>query len=430
MKYLPIDNKLFIKNRNKLLKQIKKKSLVIVNSNDEMPRNGDQNFPFRQNSDLLYLSGIDQEKTILTLCPDHPNNKLREVIFILKTNKEIETWNGHKYTKQEAINTSGINTIFWLEDFEKILNELMLFADFIYLNRNENLRFASDVPYKDVRFEKELKTKYPLHKYERLAPILTTLRLIKNPEEIKLIQQACDITKTGFYRILKFIKPGVMEYEIEAELIHEFIKNRASGHSFSPIIASGKNACILHYIENNKICNDGDLVLIDFGAEYANYPGDCTRTIPVNGKFSSRQLELYESTLRVFKQTKAMLKPGKSLNEYQKIVCKIWEEEHLRLGLYTKKDIKNQDSENPMYFKYFMHGVSHFIGLDVHDVGSKDQILEPGMVVSCEPAIYIKEEGIGIRLENDILITENEPYDFMADLPIEPDEIENLMKEG
>lgn len=428
MKYLPIDNKLFIKNRNKLLKQIKKKSLVIVNSNDEMPRNGDQNFPFRQNSDLFYLSGIDQEKTILTLCPDHPNEKLREVLFILKTNKEIEIWNGHKYTKQEAINTSGINTIYWLEELEKALNELILFSDYVYLNRNENPRFSSDVPYKDIRFEEKLKIKYPLHKYERLAPILSNLRLIKEPEEIELIQQACDITKKGFHRIIKFIKPGVMEYEIEAELTHEFIRNRASGHSFSPIIASGKNCCILHYIENNKSCNDGDLVLVDFGAEYANYPGDCTRTIPVNGKFSSRQRELYEATLRVFKQARAMLKPGKSLNEYQKIVCKIWEVEHIKLGLYTKKDVINQDPENPMYFNYFMHGVSHFIGLDVHDVGSKDQKLEPGMVVSCEPAIYVKEEGIGIRLENDILITENEPYDFMADLPIEPDEIENLMK--
>ncbi|MFC2137981.1 aminopeptidase P family protein [Bacteroidota bacterium] len=427
MKYSPIDNNLFIKNRNKLIKLIEKNSLIILNSNDEMPRNGDQDFPFRQNSDLFYLSGIDQEKTILTICPDHPNPKYQEILFVVKTNKEIEIWNGHKYTKDEATQTSGIKTVHWLEQFETILKELMSFAQNVYLNSNENIRFSSDVPYKDLRFAKEIKEKFPVHNYKRVAPLITSLRVIKEKEEIKQLQHACDITKNAFLRLLKFIKPGVKEYEIEAELIHEFTHNRANGHSFSPIIASGKNACVLHYVDNNNVCNDGDLVLLDFGAEYANYPGDCSRTVPVNGKFTERQKELYEATLRVFKKARNMLRPGTTINEYHKKVCKIWEEEHIKLGLYTKEDVKKQDPSDPMYFNYYMHGTSHFIGLDVHDVGSKDQILEPGMVFSCEPGIYIAEEGIGIRLENDILITKGDPIDLMAEIPIEIDEIEQLM---
>lgn len=428
MRYSPISTDLFIKNRKKLIEKINKNSLVIIHSNDEMPRNGDQTFPFRQNSDLFYLCGIDQEKTILTICPDHQDKNFKQILFIRKTNKDLEIWEGHKLTKKEATKISGTKTVFWLEEFDKILNDLMSQSSSVYLNRNENPRFTTEVPYKDIRFTKELEEKFPLHKYERIAPILSSLRLIKEPEEIDLIQQACEITKKAFDKYIKLVKPGVMEFEIEAEIIAEFIRNRASGHSFSPIVASGKNACVLHYIDNNKKCLDGDLVLIDFGAEYANYPGDCTRTLPVNGKFSPRQRELYNATLRVFKQAKAMLKPGKSLNELHKKVCKIWEEEHIKLGLYTAEDVKKQDKKNPMYFNYYMHGTSHFIGLDVHDVGSKDEILKPGMVVSCEPGIYVKEEGIGIRLENEVLITENEPYDFMADIPIEPDEIEELMK--
>ena len=427
MKYSPIDKNLFIRNRSKLIKLIEKNSLVIINSNDEMPRNGDQNYPFRQNSDLFYLSGIDQEQTILTLCPDHPNPKYQEILFVVKTNKEIEIWNGHKYTKDEATQTSGIKTIYWLEQFETILKDLISFAQHVYLNSNENIRFSSDVPYRDLRYAKELKEKYPVHNYKRIAPLITSLRVIKEKEEVELLQHACNITKNAFLKLLKFIKPGVMEYEIEAELAYEFIRNRANGHSFSPIIASGKNACVLHYVDNNNKCKDGDLVLLDFGAEYANYPGDCSRTIPVNGKFTKRQKELYEATLRVFKQARNMLRPGTTINEYHKKVCKIWEKEHIKLGLYTKEDVKNQDPSDPMYFKYYMHGTSHFIGLDVHDVGSKDQKLEPGMVFSCEPGIYIPEEGIGIRLENDILVTKNDPVDLMADIPIEADEIEKLM---
>ncbi len=428
MKYLPIDNKLFIKNRNKLVNKIKKNSLVILNSNDEMPRNGDQTFPFRQNSDLFYLTGIDQEQTILTICPDHPNPKYQEVLFLVKTNKEIEIWNGHKYSKDEATHTSGIKTVYWVEQFSSVLKELMGFAEKVYLNANENIRFSSEVQYRDLRFAQELKEKFPVHNYERIAPIISSLRVIKENEEIELLRHACNITKNGFLRLLRFIKPGVMEFEVEAELIHEFIRNRASGHSFSPIVASGKSACVLHYVDNNNMCKDGDLVLLDFGAEYANYPGDCSRTIPVNGKFSQRQKELYEATLRVFKQARSKLRPGTTINDYHQKVCKIWEDEHIKLGLYTKEDVKNQDPSDPMYFKYYMHGTSHFIGLDVHDVGSKDQKIEPGMVFSCEPGIYIPEEGIGIRLENDILITDGEPFDLMADIPIEADEIEELMR--
>ncbi|MBN2519092.1 MAG: aminopeptidase P N-terminal domain-containing protein, partial [Bacteroidales bacterium] len=291
MRYDPINSGLFIKNRYKLTQKIRKNSLVILNSNDEMPRNGDQNFPFRQNSDLFYLCGIDQEKTILTICPDYPNPKYHEILFIVKTNKEIEIWNGHKYTKDEATQTSGIKTVYWLEQFDSVIKELMVHAENVYLNSNENIRYSSEVQYRDLRFAQSLKEKYPVHNYERIAPFITSLRVIKEKEEIELLQRACDITQKAFLRVLKFIKPGIMEYEIEAELIHEFIINKANGHSFSPIVASGKNACILHYVENSRECNDGDLVLIDFGAEYANYPGDCSRTLPVNGKFSKRQRE-------------------------------------------------------------------------------------------------------------------------------------------
>lgn len=427
MKYSSINNQLFIKNRDKLTKKIKKNSLVIVNSNDEMPRNGDQNFPFRQNSDLFYLCGIDQEKTILTICPDHPNPQYHEILFILKSTKEMEIWYGHRLTKDEARKISGVKTIIWLDDFDKVLNEVMLPSETVYLNANENLRFTSEVPYRDARFNKQIKEKYELHYYERLAPIVTSLRIIKEPAEINLMKHACEITRKGIERVMKFMKPGVMEYEVEAELLHEYIRNRASGHSFAPIIASGKNACVLHYIENNKECKDGDLVLIDTGAEYANYPGDCTRTIPVNGKFTKRQREMYEATLRIFKQAKDMLRPGTTINDNQKKVCKLWEEEHIKLGLYTRKDVENQDPDHPMYFNYFMHGTSHFMGLDVHDVGSKSQKLEPGMVFSCEPGIYVEEEGIGIRIENDILVTEGDPVDLMANIPIEVEEIEEIM---
>lgn len=427
MKYSPIKKTFFENNRKKLVKKLKPNSLVVLNSNDEMPRNGDQTFPFRQNSDIFYLSGIDQEKSILTLCPDHPDKKCREILFLVETNEKIAVWYGHKYTKEEAQKTSGIKKIVWLDEFEAIFYDLMINSKNVYLNINENPRFQSDVPYRDLRFARETKEKYPLHNYERLAPIITDLRTKKEPEEIDLIKCACDITEKAFRRVLKFVKQGVMEYEIEAEITHEYIRNRANGHSYYPIIASGKNACVLHYIENNKKCKDGDLLLMDFGAEYANYAGDTSRTIPVNGKFTPRQRQVYEAVLRVLKGATKLLVPGTTINKYHDKVCKMMEKELIGLGLFTKAEVKKQDKEKPLFQKYYMHGTSHFMGLDVHDVGSKAQTLKPGMVFSCEPGIYIPDENLGIRLENDILVTKNEPINLMKSIPIEPDEIETLM---
>lgn len=430
MRYSKISNQLFSKNRHKIAFALQHGSLAIVNANDEMPRNGDQNYDYRQNSDFFYLTGIEQEKSVLILCPDHPEEDLREVLFLLKTSKELEIWEGHKLTKKEAYEISGIRNVKCLDELNQFLHGLMLTHDDVYLNLNENPRFSSDVPYRDLRFAHDLKKKYPLHRFQRLAPILSNARLRKEEEEIALIREACNITGKAFERVLKVTRPGIMEFEIEAEITHEYLVNRASGHAYHPIVASGINACSLHYNENKDKCEEGSLLLMDFGAEYANYSGDCSRTIPVNGKFSPRQRELYESTLRVFKQAREMLKPGTTINEYHKKVCQIWEEEHIKLGLYTRKDVENQDPSKPMYFKYYMHGTSHFMGLDVHDVGSKSQPLEPGMVFSCEPGIYLPEEKTGIRLENDILVTEGKPIDLMEHIPIEPDDIEKRMQQS
>jgi Xaa-Pro aminopeptidase len=427
MKYLPIDQNLFIKNREKFISQLKPNSMAIFNSNDEMPRNGDQNFPFRQNSDMFYLSGIDQEKTILILYPDCPVPKYREILFCIETNETIAVWYGHKYTKDEATAASGIKTVIWLSQFESILHELMVNCSNVYLDANENLRFSTEVPYRDVRFNKWLQEKYPNHTYERSAPIITSFRVQKSPIEIELMKAAINITDKAFKRLLGFVKPGVMEYEIEAEIDHEFIRNRASGHSYYPIVASGKSACVLHYIENNRPCKDGDLLLLDFGAEYANYCSDLSRTIPVNGKFTKRQKDVYNATFRVMKQATKLLVVGTTIDEYHAEVCKIMEKELIGLGLFTADDVKKQDPNNPMFFKYYMHGTSHFMGMDVHDVGTKQMELLPGMVFSCEPGIYIPEESIGIRIENDILVTEKGPVDLMAHIPIEIEEIEELM---
>ncbi|HRS53810.1 MAG TPA: aminopeptidase P N-terminal domain-containing protein [Bacteroidales bacterium] len=427
MRYLPINPELFINNRKNFLRMMKPKSLAIFVSNDEMPRNGDQCFPFRQNSDFFYLTGIDQEKSILLLAPNCPNHKYREILFLVETNEHIAIWYGHKYTKEEATATSGIKTVMWLDEFENVLKEVMSTSENVYLNINENIRFSTEVPYKELRFADNIKAKYPLHTYYRSAPIMTNLRTIKSPLEIELISKACEITEKAFRRVLSFVKPGVMEYEIEAEITHEFIKNRATGHAYSPIIASGKNACILHYVENNKECKDGDLLLLDFGAEYANYASDLSRTIPVNGKFTQRQKDCYNAVLRVMKQAIKKLVVGTTIDTYHSEVCKLMEEEMIKLGLFTEEDVKKQNPEKPMFFKYYMHGTSHFMGLDVHDVGSKQELLKAGMLFSCEPGIYIPEEEIGIRIENDILVTENGPVDLMATVPIEVGEIEALM---
>lgn len=428
MKYQPINQDLFILNRERFGKEMKPNSLAIFNSNDEMPRNGDQDSPFRQNSDFFYLSGIDQAKSILLIFPDCPVEKYREALFLEETNEHIDIWYGKKYSKEEAIEVSGIKNVYWLNDFETALKEVMASCEFVYLNTNENPRYSNQVPYRDIRFANDLTAKYPAHKYERSAPIVSKLRMIKSSIEIDLIKEAINITEKAFRRVLGFVKPGVMEYEVEAEITHEFIRNRANGHAYYPIIASGKGACVLHYIENNKECKDGDLMLLDFGAEYANYAADLTRTIPVNGKFSTRQKDVYNACLRVMKAAKKMLVPGTTIDAYNAEVCKVMDKELIKLDLYTEEDVKKQDPAKPMYFKYYMHGTSHYIGLDVHDVGTKQDIIKPGMFFSCEPGIYILEEGIGIRIENDILVTENGPVDLMESIPVEVEEIEKLMK--
>lgn len=426
MRYQPINPGLFEKNREQLEKKLKPNALAIINSNDEMPRNGDQVFPFRQHSDMFYLTGLDQEKCILTLFPNHPVERMREIIFTVKTSDLMVTWHGHKYTLEQAAAISGVKTIKWLDDFEDTFRDLMARAHSVYLNQNENPRFTTDVPSRDLRFIQELRTNYPLHEFMRLSPLMTELRMVKKKEEIDLLSRACEITGDAFDRVLNFVKPGVMEYEVEAEITHEFIRKGASGHSYPPIVASGINNCILHYNQNDQVCKDGDLLLLDFGAEYANYAGDCSRTIPVNGKFTPRQRQVYEAVLRVLRKASKMLVPGTTIDKYHAEVCKIMEKELIGLGLFTADDVKNQDPANPLFFKYYMHGTSHFIGLDVHDVGSRQQSFTKGMVLSCEPAIYIPEEGFGIRLENDIVV-DYEPVDLMAHIPIEPDDIEALM---
>ncbi|KAF5065029.1 Xaa-Pro aminopeptidase [anaerobic digester metagenome] len=426
MRYKSIDPDLFRKNREKLEKKLKPNALAVIHANDEMPRNGDQCFVYRQNSDLFYLTGLDQEKCILTLFPNHPVEAMREIVFTVRTNDRMVTWYGHKYTLEQVTEISGVKNVRWLDDFEDTFRDLMARAEFVYLNQNENPRFTTEVPSRDLRFMQQLRHDYPLHAFERLAPLLTDLRMVKEPEEIEMISRACEITGDAFGRVLNFVKPGVLEYEVEAEISHEFLRNGASGHAYPPIIASGANNCILHYNQNDQVCKDGDLLLLDFGAEYGNYAGDCSRTIPVNGKFSPRQRQVYEAVLRVLRKASRMLVPGTTIDKYHSEICKIVESELIGLGLFSREDVEKQDPENPLFFKYYMHGTSHFMGLDVHDVGSKQHPLRKGMILSCEPAIYIPEEGFGIRLENDILVDE-EPVDLMAHIPIEPDDIEALM---
>jgi Xaa-Pro aminopeptidase len=427
MRYNPIGKEMYIRNRAKLCKEMKPGSLAIVNSNDEMPRSGDQTFTFRQNSDLFYLTGLDQEKCILTLCPGHPVSTMREILFTVKTNDLMVTWNGHKYTMNEVREVSGIQNVKWTEDFEITLRDLMSRVQVVYLNQNEYPKFITEVPLIDIRFAEKMRKDFPLHSYERLAPMVTGMRLVKEPEEIVQMQRACDLTNDGFRRVLKFVKPGVKEFEVEAEFTHEFIRKGGTGHAYSPIIASGASACILHYNTNSNTCNDGDLLLMDVGAEYGNYAADMTRTIPVNGKFSPRQRQVYDAVLRLLKAATSMLKPGTTIEKWHEEVCKLMEKELVGLGLLTNDDLTKQTADSPAFFKYYMHGTGHFLGLDVHDVGSRQVVFETGMVMTCEPGIYIPEEGIGIRLENDIIVAE-EPENLMAGIPIEPDEIEMLMR--
>lgn len=427
MRYSPIDNTLFKENRKRFASILKPGSLAVLNSNDIMPTNADGTLGFKQNTDLFYLSGIDQEETILVISPGHPDARFHEVLFIRETNEHIAVWEGEKLTKQHAREVSGIQTIYWTSDFETVFRQIVFEAEFVYLNTNEHTRNDSVVQTRDARFIRQFRENYPLHKYERLAPVMHYLRAIKQPQEIALMQTACDITKAGFERVLHFVKPGVTEYEIEAEFLHEFVRNRSKGFAYQPIIASGKNACILHYIQNDQTCKAGDILLLDVAAEYANYNADMTRSIPVSGRFTDRQRQVYDAVLRVFREAEKLLVAGNIWDEYHTEIGKIMESELKGLGLLTDQDIANQNPEWPAYKKYFPHGTSHFLGLDVHDVGNKYRIFEPGMIFTNEPGIYIREEGLGIRLENNFLITADGNFDLMGNIPLEAEEIEDIM---
>ncbi|MDN5200821.1 aminopeptidase P N-terminal domain-containing protein [Fulvivirgaceae bacterium BMA10] len=429
MKYLPIGKELFMLNRSRFVNQLAPKSIAVFNANDIMPTNADGTMDFRQNNDLFYLTGIDQEESILVLVPDFYDESYREILFLRETDENIAIWEGHKYTKDEATETSGIRRVLWLSEFNNVLNTLMAESEYVYLNTNEHIRADIQVETRDSRFITWCKQRYPLHKYERSAPIMHRLRAIKSPREIELMQEACNITEKGFRRVLKFLKPGVIEYEIEAEYSHEFLRNRSKGFAYSPIIASGSNACVLHYIENNQECKKGDILLMDVGAEYANYNADMTRAIPVSGRFTERQKAVYNAVLKVMREAMSMLVPGNIIPEYQKEVGKVMESELLGLGLIDRTDIKNQDPQNPAYRKYFMHGTSHHLGLDVHDVGNIYQKMAAGMVFTVEPGIYIREENLGIRLENNVVIGEDGLMDLMENIPIEVEEIETLMNQ-
>jgi Xaa-Pro aminopeptidase len=427
MKYPPVCNEIFTINRKNFVSRLKPCSIAIFHSNDEFPRNGDQNYLFKQNPDIFYLAGIDQEQSILVLFPDCPNPLYKEVLFLRQTNEVIAIWEGHKYTKEEAIKASGIETILWLGDYDSVLQSVINYAENIYINTNENDRYSHHVPHRDLRMFEALRAKYPLHHYERSALILRTIRAVKSEIEIGLTKTACRITRDAFIRVLKFTKPGVAEYEIEAEITHEFLRQRATGHAYSPIIASGKNACVLHYTDNNQVCKDGDVILFDFAAEYANYNADMSRSIPVNGRFSKRQRNVYDAVLRVVRGASGMLVTGNILEKYQEEVGKIMTSELIGLGLLDRHDVEKQDPKRPLYKKYFMHGTSHHLGLDVHDFGSRYKPFEPGNIFTCEPGIYIAEEGLGIRIENDLLITEEGNIDLMADIPVEAGHIEEIM---
>ncbi len=426
MKYQPLQNSFYIRNRESFVSEMEMNGVLILTSHDEYPRSGDTTFPFRQNSELLYLTGIDQEETFLILAPWHPNPDYREILFIKNPSPEMVIWYGHRLSKQQATDISGIKTVLFSEQLESILQDIMVNSQIIYLHLPENPRMKVVHPTQEIRFAEKLKREYPLHDYRRVAPILYPQRAVKQSEEFNAIKKACDITNKAFQRALKAVKSGKFEYEIEAELIYEMTKSGATGHSFAPIIAAGSDTCILHYIKNDKVMQDGDLLLMDFGAEYANYAGDATRTIPVNGKFSPRQKEVYNAVLSIFKETIPLFKPGMTIHKINDYVFKRMDEELIKLGLYTAEDLKNQNPASPLFKKYFMHNTSHFMGLDVHDVGQRDWTFQPGNVLSCEPGIYIAEEGIGVRIETDVVVAEN-PINLLADMPVEVEEIEKLM---
>jgi Xaa-Pro aminopeptidase len=427
MKNITIDNSLFIGNRKKLSSQLKPNSLALVNANDYMPTNADGTMHFKQNTDLFWLTCVNQEETVLILFPDSPDPKMKEILFLRETSDMIAVWEGKKLSKKEATEVTGIENVMWLSDFPRVFRALVTDCDNIYLQSNEHKRAEIIVETRNARFIESCKKEYPLHTFMRLAPIINRLRMIKSPIEIELLQKACDLTEKGFRRVLQFTKPGVTEYEIEAEFAHEFISNGGGFADYYPIIASGPGACVLHYIKNDEICKDGDLILIDTGAIYGNYNADMTRTIPVNGKFTKRQKAVYNAVLRIMKSTIKLMVKGAIWKEIQVETEMNTEKELVDLRILKMRDIKKQDPNSPLYKKYFMHNVSHFLGLDVHDVGYFHLPYKPGMVFTVEPGIYIPEEGIGIRLENNIKITEKGNFDLMRNIPLEVEEIEELM---
>jgi Xaa-Pro aminopeptidase len=427
VRYTPASSQFFVRNRSRLDKLLSGSSIAIFNSNDVMPTNADGTMSLSQNTDLYYLCGIDQEESVLVLFPDAKNPADREILFIRETNEHIAIWEGEKHSKEKATALSGINNIQWTSQIDATLHRLILQTRNIYLNTNEYVRADNSVQTRDSRFIKNCIAKYPLHNYERLAPLMHRLRIRKDKEEIKMLQQACDITESGFRRALNFVKPGVGEWEVEAEYAHEFIRHKSKGFAYTPIIGSGKNALCLHYMENNQICEDGAMLLMDVGAEYGNWNADMTRTIPVNGKFSDRQRAVYNSVLTVMRKCNEIMRPGILPADYQKKSVEFMEQELIILGLINADDARNQSDDKPLVKKYFMHGTSHHLGLDVHDVSPSEEPFAAGMVLTIEPGIYIREENMGVRLENNILIGETENIDLMSNIPIEAEEIEALM---
>jgi Xaa-Pro aminopeptidase len=427
MRYQKIDNKLFVQNRANFAKKMKSNSIAIFCSNPIMPKSADASYKWRQNPDLFYLSGIDQEETFLILFPDAVKNEWKEILFVRETNEHIAIWEGEKLNKEQAQDVSGITNVLWSSGFDGLLSALVLQADTIYLNMNENDRAGESPLNGELQFANNIIKRFPLHKIERAAPILHELRSVKSKIELDLIGQAIQITNDAFHRVLKFVKPNVWEYEVEAEITHEFLKKRATGHAYEPISASGANACVLHYVSNNKACKKDDLLLLDFGAEYANYCADLSRTIPISGRFSKRQKEVYNAVLHVHNEAKKLMKEGMILNDFNLEVGNIMQDQLIKLKLIDKIDVKKQNTKAPLYKKYFPHGTAHFLGIDVHDVGNRYKKLKAGAVLTCEPGIYIREEGIGVRIENNIVVTKSKPLDLMSAIPIEADHIETLM---
>lgn len=428
MKYLPLNPAIFIQNRKRFIERMDKNAVAIFNSNDELPSNGDALHKFKQNTDLVWLTGIVQEESMLVLFPGNPDPKYREVLVLTRPNELKEKWDGHRLRKEEATAISGIKTIVWLDALDALLQTWIHLSDTIYLNTNENDRKANLVPVRDYRYAVQMRERYPLHNYKRSAKLLKDLRGIKTALEVEVVQKAIDITDVAFRRLLQFIKPGVMEYEIEAEILHSFLSQRATGQAYGSILASGDRARTLHYVENNQECKDGELILMDFGAEYGNYCADLTRTVPVNGKFTKRQKTVYNACLHLHKYAAGILKPGISIVDYTEKIgdeaTKVFE----KIGLISKSDIKNEDPENRAYRKYLYHGISHHLGIDVHDLGTRTEPIKPGMLFTIEPGIYIEEEKMGVRIENNFWITKNGNKDLMKNIPIEADEIEALMK--